>query len=623
VVSVRGALVWGLFLALAGYFGGAGYVWLKWQQRKYNFVTYTDLLAYPMRKDKINELRGQAVIAEGMDDIKAQDWREGVMKIRIGLERYPQDLRARLELARFFIAVRVRPKAQETLLGGLDYGWPGRFYLESAVNLANSAEDQELAIQFVDRALGLHVEGKHSAADRTWLIQQRVKALLDERRYDDAIAQLDRDGAALAYDIASEFRLLALLQSGRKAESVEFAEAWVKRSGGNAQSTRLLARAYREIGRLDDMTTTLNKLRADEAADPRTLVFAFVQTLMAGAQDRGRELIEDYIFRFGGTPANFALAAEPLAEIGRLEELEFLYAAALERGVRDPRLMAARLQSYIGARRWSEAMRQISDIRAALPSEYSERASLLDLLQYLVGAASDPADGAQSSLASYVRERQLPMSAYRQCIDVLRRMARLDTARQIVTFAEGVYPANKYLAQMRVTLDEEIVARAAAEQAARPAVVSAPAYNTPAAFYAQLEKTAQEKGTTAAISLLRELRQAAPKWLQAEEEPLGRRELDYFASENDLEALQGAVRRYLNDDRVRVQNVVAVSTRLYEAKRLDAAKLVLNELLRRPSAQVQASALMRRWFPVVAAPVESVKPAGKPAVQPKAEVAKP
>lgn len=599
-LSLRGVMLWGLVAAVLGYFGGAGYYWWKQEQRPYNYVSYADVLLYPLSVEKrreVRELQGKAMIAAGFADLEAQQWNRGLMHLRLGLDRYPRDLNARLKVAQLFLAYRVRARAQETLMQGLELGWPGRAYLQAAIELAAEGEDTELVMEICDRALALHDPASHSATDRRWLAEQRIRALLSDKRAEEALAYAESESGTIEEGLLFELRLVSLLEAGRADEAVTVAEERRKLRGDDSSTLRLLARAYREAGRPEDMVRVLATIRAEAPADPRPYVFGFVQQLLAGREAEGRALIEDFIFRFGGTEANYLLAAQPLAEIGRGAEIELLLAAAAERGIRDPRLLASRLEVLIMERRWAEATRQISDIRAMLPADDAGRAGLLDLFQYLVAAASDPADGAQSSLTDYVRARQLPMSAYRRCVEVLRAAGRLETARRIVGFAEGVYPGNRYLAGSRSSLDADIEARRAAEAASRPAPVPMAGLASAEAFLAKLDRVAAEEGAPAALALFRELRRARPEWAADKEELLARRELELHAQGDDITALQGAVRRYLSADRERVEVVTVLATSLFEKQRVEKARLLLNEILRRVPGEPGAAGLLVRWFP--------------------------
>ncbi len=600
-VSIRGALLWAFMACVAGYCAIAGFVWWKLQQKAYNYVTYTDLLLYPIRKDEIDVKRGQAMIFEGYDELAKQNW-GGVQLLRVGLEKNPRDLKARLEVARFFIQAKVRAKAQETLMEGLAFGYPGRAYLESAIGVATSGEDNELVIDISTRALALHDGKRHPAADRRWLVEQQIRALLAEDRSDDALALAEAQTGVIGDDVLSEPRLLALLQAKRLDEAVTFVEAWRARSQPLPQILRLQARTYREADRDADMARVLEELVRRSPADPRARVFSIIQHFLAGMPTEARAQIDDYIFRFGGTRENFTLLAEPLAEIKKRAEVELVIAAAQERGIKEPRLLAARLQTLIAEANWAEANRQIDLVRAALPADTAGRATLLELLQVLIAAAADPAEGRQSTLIDYLALRQLPMTAYRQCIEVLRMAGRTATARQVVLLAEGVFPANRYLVDTRGKLDAELVAARAATEAARVVKSDSPALASPATFHAALDAAEKTGGAPAALALLRELRFARPDWARDEDEVLGRRELQLHAQGDDIVALQGAVRRYLNNDLPRLQATLEVATRLFDSGRKAEARLLLDEILRRIPGQPAAVARMARWFPPKPAP---------------------
>lgn len=614
-ISMLAVCLWMFLLGCIGYFSLAGYYWWKQEQRRYNFVAYTDVLLWPLSADKrreIKELQGKAILAEGMEDLKTGQWNKALMNLRVGLDKYPRDNPARLQLARIFLAYRLRDKAQETLMAGLDYGYPGRAYLESAISLAASGEDYELVIEICDRGFSL-MPANASAAERRWLVDQRLKALLAEKRNDDAYAYSEKMAAYMDETVLSEQRLLALLQSRRADEAVTFAEEWRKRDGDTAQVLRLLARAYREAGRNDDMAQVLDELVKKNPADARMRVFAIIQTMLAGNESSGRLMIDDFIFRFGGTPENYVMLAEPLAEIKNRSSLGTVLAAAEERGIRDPRLPMAMLQIMIGEQSWGEANRQLEVVRDLLPPDGVGRASMLELIRLLIAAASDGGEAAQSSLVEYVASRQMPMSAYRQCIDVLRVAGRIETARLVVRSAQGVFPSNRYLADCVAEFDGKIAAAKEAEAAAKAAAkgAPAPAFATAQAFYAALEDREKTGGPEAGVALLRALRSERPAWMASEGEALDLREMQINARTDDVVALQGAVRRYLNTDRIRVQNTLALARSSYDEGRKDHARIILDEVLRRVPDQEVALALKAKWFPPPPKPSEPVaEPAG-------------
>ena len=151
-ISVRGTLAWAGVLAVATYLAGAGVIWCWLDRRPYNFVTYADLVL-PTRWADVTKLRGQAAIAEGLDDFKNHKWREGMMRLTAGLARYPQDGKARLALARVYLGVNQRKQAKTLLTDGFAPGYPGEAYVREVCRQAADSEDYDWFVATCDTAM--------------------------------------------------------------------------------------------------------------------------------------------------------------------------------------------------------------------------------------------------------------------------------------------------------------------------------------------------------------------------------------------------------------------------------------------------------------------------------------
>jgi hypothetical protein len=255
-----------------------------------------------------------------------------------------------------------------------------------------------------------------------------------------------------------------------------------------------------------------------------------------------------------------------------------------------------RMRALIDARRWREARAQIAVIRAGLKSDEAARLGLLlDYNDALLVALLDPARGAQSSLVDKVRPLQLSLAYYRQAIDLLRADDRAETARQVVTYAEGVFPNNAYLEKNRRELDAKLAAAALASIPSEPASNSTLA--APSAFFAALAETREAGDPAAGLALIRELRRERPDWLAEEEQAVIRAELAVMAAGDDLVALQSVARVYLNGDSARSRTVVSLATNLHQDGNPEKARLLLDEVLRRTPDEPQAVRVRDQLFP--------------------------
>ncbi|MEY4939017.1 MAG: hypothetical protein RIQ93_752, partial [Verrucomicrobiota bacterium] len=102
-ISGRGLLQWSSVLAVAAYLTGVTALYYLWERNPYNVLSYTDALFYPFRRDAIQAKKGQGFIAQGTDLWRQKKYHESASLLRQGLARFPQDFRARITLAKYYL----------------------------------------------------------------------------------------------------------------------------------------------------------------------------------------------------------------------------------------------------------------------------------------------------------------------------------------------------------------------------------------------------------------------------------------------------------------------------------------------------------------------------------------
>ncbi|RRJ97385.1 hypothetical protein Ga0100231_002225 [Opitutaceae bacterium TAV4] len=623
-ISLRGALLWGLFTLCLAWGAGTSFIYYRWQRATYNYVTWTDCLLYPLRKDEITEKRGKAAIAQGFDDLKNRK-DTAIGNLRVGLHRYPKDTRARITLAQVFLAWGIRPQAVKLLNEGMEYGYPGRAYLELALELAAQGEDYDLWIDLCQQAMSLaDKDPSVSASDRQWLAEQLVKALFSSDRHAEALAY-SNSAPELPNTLRRELKILTFLNDGDKVTATNAAANWVAADPSSQQALRLLARCYREQNNIPKLTTTLAQLRERNRADPQVYAFSIVQLMMVHQNQAASDILDDYIFRFGSVSANYIILSTALGQIGNVELIDKLRDRAREHGFRLTQIDMARLQALIQQKRWTDARRQADTLRQSLaeearaPQQQQQQQgtqSTLELLSRLINAASDATDASQTALIEQVRERQLPLATYRRLIDTLMQNGRDATARHIVTYAIGAYPQNPYLQEKRIVLDEKAKAAADAAALAAAGVNAGTAFPAnAAAFYKELDELSATHQPFAGLRLIREIRRINPSWFSAEENEASFRELKFVSEDTDILRLQLQARTYINGDLTRNEKATTLAKTLYDSGQKDAGLIIIKEVLRRTTDYAPAQKLLDLWEPkpkpkppaAAPAPVESPK----------------
>ena len=607
VITLRGVLAWLAGLAFVAYFTGALALWLWLDRRPYNYVTYADLI-FPTRWSEIEKLRGKAMIDEGMDVINARKWGAGLQKLRIGISRYPEEIKGRQTVAEIFMAMKASKQAIEMYDGGLATRYPGRAYVEAMIKAAAQSENYTWWLRTCDRALELVANDPEQAAERRWLIQQKLSALVAADRTDEALALADAEGETGSPSI-KELRVLALLKAGRANDALDFLQEWDAGVGDRSdpQVLRLQVRAFREAGNLGEMEKALEKLRSLAPTDPRPYVYGIVQRILAGRTADANDGLDRFLMRFGSTPQHLLMLAAPLAEIGEPDMLGQLIDHATQQGFELETLQRFLVQARLGKNDWRGAATALGQITEVKKNEAG--LAWYELMSAQIQAALDPGEGAQSNLVSLVRGRSFTLSFYKELIANLRRAGRPSTARQVITFAQGVYPQNADIETWRKELDSEL----AAAQASTPAIVlhrtnpetpvatdiklPVRTEQTEADFDTRLAEFNKGGDFSGALGLIREARLAKPVWLAPRDTELMRQELRLSGRAGDAFALRTYARRYINGDRPRSVHAVEIARELQAAGRTDEAILLLKELLAKVPDFPVAARLLAEWSP--------------------------
>lgn len=591
-ISVRGVLVLCLLLLVTAYVGGATAIYLWLDRREHNYVTYTDVLLLPLRTDEVREKRGQAYLDAGIEAMKQQRWSEGEMKLRLGLARYPQALKARLALAEFYFYIQQNERALKVLGEGMDAttGYPGRRYMTNYLTIAGQGQDHGAILDACARYLD-DPSIELSDKERDWLLQQKLSALIADGQATEALAILDASPDNVVFN---EQRVLVLIDLGRIEEAAKYLETWRQEAGGTMQIIRLQVRVERELGHVAQMNEYLAELRRLSPADPRNQAYAVVQQKLAGADALAKASLEDYFFRFGGFATNTLLIAQPLAEIGAVDMVQVCVDRATELGydLRPYLLLLAQAQLKNGE--WKNA--RATTQRLSTMSTKGRSARELDtaeLTGILADIAAEPIEAPQVALLKYIESRRLVFQTYRLITDILVRAERYEAALEVIARAERLYPKNRALDDFKAKASAVIAERQA--QQVKPEVNLAVPVFVETTFFDRVDQAIAAKQWTEAASMIRDVQQARPTWLKSREADVLGRQMRVARGSQSLLEMSLAARMLLDGTLARSQLVVDYAVELRNQGDTEPAVLLLREVLRKMPAHALARRLLDEW----------------------------
>ncbi len=619
-ISGRGILLWGLGLATAGYLGGAAALWVILEQKPHNSITYTELISHLPRPSGWHWLqarRGADMVLEGLDDLQKHSWSNALLKLDIGLKLNPTMTQGRIELASFQLQTSGRQQAEQTLLTGLEAGYPGRDYLTKLIAVAAQGENFSLWLKACDTALA-QLAAKPALAgalaeDRLWLVRQKLGALLAAKRNDEAVRIAEAEGETNG-PIMREFKTLALFASGPPTAAVEFLATWRAQVVSPAELTkvrRLQARAYREAGRPEEMGRVLDELRDAAPADPTPYVYAIIQRLLAGQHDAAKQSYNQFFFRFGAKPSSLTMLAEPLAEIGEEPLLQRLIEQARAQRLDLMPLHRALVAAQLHNSHWTDAAATIEAMRPGIAKSDPIGKFWIEWTSRIVTAAGSPASDAQAAIVTFIRSnfRRLPLPFFRDTLTALRHAGRPETAQRVFEVARGAYPDSVTLREQTEAIAHEVaLAQAAAQPEAKPA---APPLPPEPIFFQTLTAALEAADFAAARTQLAAARDASPvpAWLAARDAELRRAEVLVAARLHDSPSLTAAITLWLNGSAERAREAVELAQQLRASTAPAEAERLLDGVLKRTPNYAPAIRLLAEWRPPVVSSLPAT-PAG-------------
>lgn len=595
-IQGRGLLLWCAGLAIAAYLVGATALFWAWQRNPYSVLTYSDAVLYPVRRQQINEKKGQAFITQGSDLFRAGKYRDAATLLRLGLERYPRDIRGRLLLAQFYILANQPPQATTILNQGLTDEYPGRAYLDTLMGISEQAGDFNRMAELGTRYLPT-VRKDGPARDERWLSGKIFAALSAAGRHDEALrmARAETPG-----DLAREHEVLALLALGRTSDALAVLDQWwAQPKRDQLVVLRLRVRALREARQFDALSAAIAEFRAAAPADPNAAAFGVVQQAMTGRETETDAAMQDFIFRFGGSARNLLLLAEPLAELGDLPRLRRTIAAAAERGYPSGRFSVLLVQLLVQRGEWAEASRVLAGIPPDKGRDVAQGRIWRTWMERLIEAASSNQEGAHLPLMEFLRGRPWPLATFRRSLEALAVGKRLDAQRGVLEIAGRNFPTNEWVKTGLANVDQQLAAARDAAAAAAAPVATSVRLPGEKVFLQQLDAALDGSQWDAADSLLRDARGArpAPSWLTAREPALRLAQARISRGQGDRAGMLTSVRLMLNGDSERSLQVLELGRKYWQAGDQDAARSLLREVLSRSPGFPPATRLDAEWNP--------------------------
>ncbi len=417
VFSFRGLLLWSASLSFAAYLIGAAVIVGIWSRNPYNQVGYLDVVL-PTRWAELRALRGRGLIAEGVAEIKAKRYAIGIMRLRQGLARAPQDFNGRLELARVFVLLGRLNQAQQFLAEGLNYEQPPRAYRDMLLALTIYIEDFDQALHYVEVL-------QKGASEETvrdlvgW--QARTLERLGRSKDLESLRNKLRAGVPSIEVEAAWAR--SQLESENGSPQLALSEILKDRArfGTAPESLALqieLASACHDFSSVEEGVRLW--LEEDPAGSlPR--IHEIVARCSLGQDAIARSKIVDFFVSYAADPAAGPLLLKELTNARATEYLKFAFTEAQSAGAASVPTRICYVQGLMLAGEFTEARIQLTAVEDLIKSSKIKDTEWSLAARRLLDAVQSPGDSTNSLLVDYLETRKMNPDGFRFVWRVLAR----------------------------------------------------------------------------------------------------------------------------------------------------------------------------------------------------------
>lgn len=446
LIAVRGVLLWSLAVVLAAFFiGTAAGAWML-SRNPYNRIGYLDLVL-PTRWSEVRSKRGQALIDEGINEIKQRRYGAGIMLVAHGLRMEPSNISGRIIMGQMFASGGQLHRAMQFFRGGLPYTDGQRRFLEITFRLADYMEDDALQLEMVDEAE--RAQGPEQTALRKWLRDRRATVWVRMGRYQEVITLWSeaRENASMELNAAYA---RALAGAGRADEAIAAVEAAPDHFGVFGEPWRLLLDIARSSGRQDIGRSAARRMVEADAGNFSNYAERVAYLMEIGTPAEADDAVRDYFNRFGVREDARLVLLKRLETVTPARDVSrgMVWNRVVELGNPSVQAQMAHVQNLLVDGKVSEARPKYAAVRQEIEAGSPKEKGWAEGTGYVLDLLTTRSPSAFSQLQTFCVNRPLTPEAYRFLVRALVANGAPEQADGIAALARNRFPSIRDLPEI-------------------------------------------------------------------------------------------------------------------------------------------------------------------------------
>lgn len=436
-------------LGIACYFAGTVALYVFWNKRPHNQITYLDVVL-PTRWSDIRPKQGQMLIAYADEMLQEKKIREAFHMLRTGLRLYPQDQDARLTLASIMISAGMTNQAGKLLLDGLQYGYPENSnYLAALFQIVKHQEDLDLLTLSLPVLLR-YTEVSEDDERKYSLLRQLMFAQLATGKHLELLATAERvntddNSPYKAHDMI----VTAHVGMGNPQVARDYLEG-LEAGYRNIPSMMLIeATLYNELDDRAAMLAVIERLfRSQPTAWPQQTQ-AILLLARTGEDRWARAYLDLYLSKFRQNKDAIQRLGAALTDMPSSALIESMMKnLVVDHPGYGPSMKFFLAQALITEGRFAEARPVFDEVRPALLSDPENEINVA-IFDLILRAAIERGQGSQATLINALREHRYVAEIYWEAALAMQQSGQTQAAREIINYGLTLYPSQPALQELR------------------------------------------------------------------------------------------------------------------------------------------------------------------------------
>jgi cellulose synthase operon protein C len=565
------------------------FVWISRKPQK--DVGFWDVVVMPFDWKGFQEKRGRIYLEAGHQDVEDQKYTEGIMKIRIGLSKYPEDRDARLFLSQVYYSAGMIDRALDLLQKGVELGMQDSSYLNAFFRICYESEAFNEAVYVADLVLNDPESSKNK--ELVFFVQRfKVTSLIELGKIEEAyqIAHtINSDPEGIRRMIDAEY--LSLIKGEKPIEALTLLEKWRFQIGSDSvQLESLFVDTYIELKDDRNLKRAITELTNIDRLDPELYVLAMKKWHRAGKKDELEEAFTRYMLLFGWDEVNLRKVNNLVTSIREIPLIEQVLNYTLKRGMNEEVILFNLFYAYLMDGRWDEASGVLDLLKGSADSFTPIDQRLIAIGELIVLLKQEQNNNLRILLLQELRRLRASISFYLTVGDILLESELFDVAVDTLEQGLAIFPHSRRIEEKYKETTQ--IALQYIRDNQEEEIIETLEFG-PNEYLEQLDALLADKKYDETTDLITEIYRIGAPWLSARMEDFEYRKLQLYFETRDLQLQTQSTSLFLSNNPDKGPDLLELAQEYLDEGKTEQSLMLAQQVSRLNPSNQEARNLLR------------------------------